>query len=177
MIKTPIAENETKQEQFTQLYLNVFPLVAKYISNAGGNLDETRDVFQEALLVYYEKMVLLNFEPHTNPKAYILGISKNIWLKKKGQEINTEPIENLELSENQNIEPASEKILLYLQQSGKKCMDMLQSFYYEKMSMANLSNHFGFRNERSATVQKYKCLEKVRDVIRKKSLNYEDFLN
>ena len=177
MTQTPITENQTKEELFTQLYLYTFPVVAKYISKAGGDLEEAREVFQEALLVYYEKMVFLNFEPHTSQKAYILGMAKNIWLKKIEQAHNTEPIENMEISETQNIEPASEKILLYLQQSGKKCMEMLQSFYYEKMSMANLSTHFGFRNERSATVQKYKCLEKVREVIRKKSLGYEDFLN
>jgi len=53
---------------------------------------------------------------------------------------------------------------------------LLRAFYYDKLSMSKIANRFGFSSERSATVQKYKCLEKVRDLVKEKSLSYEDFL-
>jgi hypothetical protein len=34
----------------------------------------------------------------------------------------------------------------------------------------------GFANEHSASAQKYKCLEKVREIVKQKSLTYEDFV-
>jgi hypothetical protein len=55
-------------------------------------------------------------------------------------------------------------------------MELLQAFYYDKLPMNTIAGLFGFGGERSATVQKYKCLEKVRDIVKDKSLTYEDFL-
>lgn len=43
------------------------------------------------------------------------------------------------------------------------------------MSMEDLAGRFGYSIVRSATVQKYKCLKKVRDSIKEKSMSYEDF--
>jgi predicted DNA-binding protein YlxM (UPF0122 family) len=55
-------------------------------------------------------------------------------------------------------------------------MELLRAFYYDKLSMRKIAGQFDFNSERSATVQKYKCLEKVRDIVKEKSLTYEDFL-
>ncbi|MEM1137486.1 MAG: sigma-70 family RNA polymerase sigma factor [Bacteroidota bacterium] len=177
MVETLIAPKQTKEALFTRLYMDAFPAVAKYISSSGGNLEDARDVFQEALLIYYEKVIINQYEPKTTHKAYLLGIAKNIYLKGRERLTKTKSIENLEVKEEVLEEPVLEKLLLFLQRAGKKCMDLLQSFYYEKMSMTDLSEYYGFRNERSATVQKYKCLEKIREQIRKKSLTYEDFID
>ncbi len=167
----------TREALFTQLYLDVFPAVAQFISRSGGSLEEAQDTFQEALLIYYEKVVVDNFKPAHGDKAYILGINRNIWLKGQEKKIRIEPLGDTDISENSVGQPASEKLWLFLQGAGKKCMDLLQSFYYERLSMRELSVRFGFGSERSATVQKYKCLEKVREQVQAKSLTYEDFLD
>jgi hypothetical protein len=64
-----------------------------------------------------------------------------------------------------------------LMATGRRCMDLLHAFYYSKLPVKQLSLRLGYGSERSATVQKYKCMEKVRDTIKKQSLGYEDFLN
>ncbi len=56
-------------------------------------------------------------------------------------------------------------------------MELLKSFYYDQLPLADAATLFGFSGVRSATVQKYKCLEKVRESIKEKSLIYEDFLD
>jgi predicted DNA-binding protein YlxM (UPF0122 family) len=68
------------------------------------------------------------------------------------------------------------RLLKFIEQSGRKCMELLHTFYYEKVSMKEIAGRFGFVTERSATVQKFKCLEKVRDKIKEKSIAYEDFI-
>jgi hypothetical protein len=42
--------------------------------------------------------------------------------------------------------------------------------------MKELADLFGYAGERSATVQKYKCIEKVRETVKEQSLAYEDFI-
>jgi len=177
LTEVPVASSATKETLFTRLYLQAFPAVARYISRKGGTLEEAQDIFQEALLAYYEKVVIDQFEPQSSHRAYILGIARNLWLKAQEKSIRTESISDLDLSETSVGQPISEKLLSFLQQAGKKCMDVLQSFYYEKLSMREVSARFGFRSERSATVQKYKCLEKVREQVKAKSLTYEDFVD
>ncbi|MEM9830556.1 MAG: sigma-70 family RNA polymerase sigma factor [Bacteroidota bacterium] len=177
LIEAPVASSATKETLFTKLYLDVFPAVARLVSRNGGSLEEAQDIFQEALLIYYEKVIINNFEPACGSTAYLLGISRNIWLKNREKAIKTESLDNTNISEDAVVHPISEKLWLFLQGTGKKCMDLLQSFYYEKLSMKELSSRFGFRSERSATVQKYKCLEKVREQVKAKSLTYEDFLD
>ncbi|WKN40464.1 RNA polymerase sigma factor [Tunicatimonas pelagia] len=177
LAEAPVVSSVTKETLFTRLYLEGFPAVARFISRKGGTLEEAQDVFQEALLVYYERVVIDQFEPARSDKAYVLGISKNIWLKGQEKSVKTELLDDTNISEDSVAQPTSEKLWLFLQGAGKKCMDLLQSFYYERLSMKELSGRFGFGSERSATVQKYKCLEKVREQVKVKSLTYEDFVD
>ena len=54
-------------------------------------------------------------------------------------------------------------------------MELLSAFYYDKLNMLEVAQKFSFSGERSATVQKHKCLEKVKSVVKQKALQYEDF--
>ena len=177
MMTTQIETPKTREALFKSLYLEAFPAVARYVGKTGGNLEEARDAFQEALVVYYEKVVVGQYQTSVSDKAYLLGITKNIWLKRRTNAIKNKSIEHLNLHDSKEEKPIANKLLLFLQRAGKKCMNLLQAFYYEKASMSELSERFEFSNERSATVQKYKCLEKVRNQIKQKSLTYGDFLD
>src|SRR5690606_41958981 len=72
--------------------------------------------------------------------------------------------------------PEHPELLAFLARAGKKCLELLSSFSYEGLGMKAISERFGYRNERTATVAKFKCLEKVRDVIKQRSAHYEDFI-
>lgn len=73
-------------------------------------------------------------------------------------------------------EVSSSRLMRLLQTAGRKCMELLSAFYYEKLPMEQLADRYGFSGPRSATVQKFKCLEKVKDTVKEKSLSYEDIL-
>jgi len=63
-----------------------------------------------------------------------------------------------------------------LQLTGRKCLELLRAVYYDKLDLPAVAAVFGYQTVRSATVQKYKCLEKVRDKVKEKSISYEDLL-
>jgi hypothetical protein len=110
----------------------------------------------------------------------VVGIAKHLWSKRFREKNRSTPLDFLEAQKlvSQNEAQASEeKLLQFLQSAGAKCMALLSAFYYEKLSLDELSAKFGFSGIRSATVQKFKCLEKVRTSIKEKSLQYEDFLD
>jgi hypothetical protein len=71
----------------------------------------------------------------------------------------------------------SKRLLHILETTGLKCMNLLRSFYFEKTPVKEITRELGYRNEHSATVQKYKCLEKIRETVKSNSISYEDFLD
>lgn len=165
----------TREAIIMEWYEEVFPLVAAYVQRQGGSLEEAKEVFQETIVLYYEKLVRADFRPATSDRAYLVGIAKKQWLKYREKHSRHESLERIEMIAESTQEPSMRKLLYYLKQAGEKCMDVLQSFYYENLTMRQVADRFGYTSERSATVQKYKCLEKVRDEIKQKSIHYEDF--
>lgn len=166
------------------LYKDAFPLVAKHIARAGGSLEEARDVFQDALVIYYEKRMQGQLILRYSEKSYVFGIARFLWNKQYRETLGKDPIDVLrpELNGYDNLISSADKqicsssLFKLLQSSGKRCMELLNAFYYEKMSMEKLAVQFGFSGARSATAQKFKCLEKIKKTVKEKSIHYADII-
>lgn len=170
---------KAREKLFLTLYQRAFPLVAQYISKRGGSFEAAKDVFQDALVIYYEKVLTAEDAHVQNEAVYILGIARHLWLKKCRKDQPSTTLDHPEADvrvEEAAENPSTPKLLRFLETAGKKCMDMLRAFYYDKLPLADIAQSFGYSGIRSATVQKYKCIEKVRDTVKEKSLRYEDFL-
>ncbi|MEO8886816.1 MAG: sigma-70 family RNA polymerase sigma factor [Mucilaginibacter sp.] len=165
---------EQRQKLFIQLYKTAFPAIAKYISRLGGTADEAKDVFQDVLIIYYEKMVAQALPE--KDIAYMVGTSKNLWLQRYRENNRQVSLDSIDIPASEAETPADKRLLNFLAVAGKKCMDLLKSFYYDQSPAAELAQQFGYSGVRSVTVQKYKCLEKVRETVKQKSLTYADFM-
>ncbi len=71
-----------REELFIDLYKNAFPAASKYVRKMGGSFDDAKDVFHDALVIYYEKIVAGGKPANTTDVAYLLGINRHLWLKK-----------------------------------------------------------------------------------------------
>lgn len=175
--KIIVCTTKNREKLLLNLYKSAFPLVARYVSKMGGTFDEAKDIFQDALVIWYEKSADNKINLKTNEKAYLLGIAKHLWLKKHHENAKHQPIDKFDIAQDEEQQLSDSKILNFLQSAGKKCMDLLRSFYYDELPLTDIAESFGFSGVRSATVQKYKCLEKVRETVKEKSLTYEDFVD
>jgi len=174
--KIIVKTTEDREKLFIALYKSVFPAVARHVSKMGGTFDEAKDIFQDALVAWYEKSVSDGFVPRSDEKAYLFGISKNLWLKKYKNSSQHVALDGFDTENEDAAQFSDGKILSFLQTAGKKCMDLLRSFYYDELPLNDIAETYGFSGVRSATVQKYKCLEKVRETVKEKALTYADFL-
>jgi len=170
-------EKQTRQELFTTLYEEVFPSLAVFVQKMSGSLEDAKDIFQDGLLIYYEKITTQQLAIQSTEKGYLMGICKHLWYKKYQQKRVEVELDLTKASLKMEETPLkiSDRMLAMVEHSGKKCLELLQSFYFEKKSMTEISGLFGFSSERSATTQKYKCLEKVRNEIKKRVMKKEDF--
>lgn len=166
-----------REQLFIALYQKAFPAVARYVSKMGGSFDEAKDIFQDALVIYYEKAVTDSIAIKTNERAYLLGTAKYLWFQKYRTDKTQVPLDDFDIEIlDESISPSANKLMHYLETAGQKCMDVLKAFYYDNLPVKQLAETFGYTSTHSATVQKYKCLEKVRDTVKQRSLSYEDFL-
>ncbi len=172
-----LQEPAQREQAFEQLYEEAFPAVAGFVRRMGGSFSDAKDIFHDALIIFYEKTVHQQTHITAAVPAYVLGIAKHLWVRKyKGdqQHVSLEGMEKEVSIPYDFYEPkASEnRLLQYLAAAGKKCMEMLRSFYYSNLTMQEIAETFGYGSVRSATVQKFKCLEKVREKVKNEA--YEE---
>lgn len=180
-METPVAVKINTDKSFETgmeaLYEHAFPVVAGFVRKMGGSFDDARDLFHDSLVIYFE---MNSRSTPLNPQAYILGIAKHLWLRKfrNAQDIVSlsEKEQLIQIPDDYFVSVQTQKLLTFLERAGKKCMDLLRAFYFQKQRIQLLVKNLGFANEHSASVQKYKCLEKMRDMVKQKSMTYEDFV-
>lgn len=160
--------SQQKEDPIIYLYRDSFPDFARMIRRMGGSLEEAKDAFHDALLIYMEKEKAGKLHLHSSPKAYLLGTAKICWLHAQGKEAASPLPDGFEAPEPEDeaMEEREQSLLDSLVRSGRKCMQLLKAFYYDHCSIQDIAVRFGFNGRRSATVQKHKCLEKVREEIR-----------
>jgi DNA-directed RNA polymerase specialized sigma24 family protein len=140
----------------------------------GGSPDDAKDIFHDALIIFFEKDIRVE-----NVAAYIMGIAKHLWLRKYQHDKHRVSLDDFErtiaIPEDEHF-PVTARLYRLISTAGKVCLDLLQAFYYEKRSAENIASEFRYSNAHSATVQKHKCLQKIRTLVKEKSLDYESFV-
>ena len=164
-----LARND--RQAIETIYARNFGMVQSLIINNNGTADDARDIFQEAMIVLYEKTRRGGFELHCQLKTYIYSVARRLWLKKLQQmsrylpEMNgaasTVPVEDdTELHEQRNRDfLMMDKALSAL---GEPCKSLLEAFYLEKRNMNEIAGNFGYTNADNAKNQKYKCLMRLK---------------
>jgi RNA polymerase sigma factor (sigma-70 family) len=164
-----LALNDRKSVE--TIYKLFYNMVQTLIINNNGSSDDARDIFQETVIVLYEKAKTGSFELNCQLKTYVYSVSRRLWLKKLQQQQRYLPSSN-GLEETVPVEDEieghsqrhsefqmMEKALLHL---GEPCRSLIEAFYLQKRSMTDIAGHFGYTNADNAKNQKYKCLMRLR---------------
>ena len=181
VIPTPVLATSGAERDifFEEMYETAFPAVASFVRQMDGSFQDAKDIFQDALIIYLERSTEARIIINVSSERYILGISKHLWLRKFKEDKQKLSLNDFErtLYIPTDFYPSirSNRILQFLEVAGSKCMDLLRSFYFEKNNLKVVSKKLGYGSAHSAAVQKYKCLEKIRESIKEKSVTYEDF--
>jgi RNA polymerase sigma factor (sigma-70 family) len=161
-----------RAQALTQLYRRAFPAVRRYVGRHGGSAEDAQDVFQDALVIFYEQAVGGTLTLTAAPATYLAGISRNLWHHEQRRRARL-PHEALPdgLEPLATEEPAAPEatfaVLDYVERLGAKCRNVLLGFYYFQQPLTQIAEANGYRSVRSATVQKFKCLERLRDAVRR----------
>ncbi|NJL14948.1 MAG: sigma-70 family RNA polymerase sigma factor [Microscillaceae bacterium] len=153
------------------LYEKHFPSISHFILANNGTSDEAKDVYQESVIIFYEKLQDPDFVLHCQIKTFLYSIARRLWLKQLGQKQrflgNIQdheaflPFEE-ELSEIDEKEARFLKMEACMQKLGEPCRTILQDFYLHKASMQAIRDKMGYTDTDNAKTQKYKCLQRLK---------------
>ena len=155
------------------IYRDNFNMIQSLVINNNGSADDAKDVFQEAMIVLYEKARSGTFELNCLIKTYIYSVCRRLWLKRLQQlDRYSPPVENLELTvpveeeiedhEKRNAE--FEMMDKAIGSLGEPCKSLLEAYYLQKQNMQFIAASFGYTNADNAKNQKYKCLMRLKKI-------------
>jgi RNA polymerase sigma factor (sigma-70 family) len=166
-----LADNDT--DAIETIYRDNYPAIKGFIIKNNGYPDDARDIFQEAMIVLFEKAKSDSFVLSCRLQTYLYSVCRRLWLKKLQQQNRFNP--SVELSHE--IVPVEDELELHeqreadfklmenaLQKVGEPCKSLLEAFYIEKKSMPEIAESFRYTNAENAKTQKYKCLVRLKKI-------------
>ncbi|MEZ4826117.1 MAG: sigma-70 family RNA polymerase sigma factor [Bacteroidia bacterium] len=163
-----------------QIYFHYLPPILHLIRNCGGSTADGEDVFQEAIMVVYGKIISGAPVLHSCLYAYLKTVSVRIWLKRL-RKLKREyfpaiwddtmmgiPPENPEETESAGW---ISRILPHL---SPACREVLFAAVWENKPMRTICNEMGYGNEQVARNKKHRCINYLRKLFY--SIPREDYI-
>ncbi|MBC6991561.1 MULTISPECIES: RNA polymerase sigma factor [Hymenobacter] len=156
-----------------QLYRLHLPMISHFVLQNSGSEDEAKDVYQEGVMVFYEKIREGTLELSCQIKTYLYAVCRRLWLKRLAEKTrfggsldDHEPY--LETGAEADLLEAEERDRRFatmseaLNRVGEPCRSLLEGYYLQDKSMQQLTAEFGYTNADNAKNQKYKCLVRLK---------------
>lgn len=146
-------------------------MVVHLICSNNGTEQEAKDIYQEAVIAFYEKAQQPQFSLTCKIKTYLYAVCRRLWLKRLSEKKRTSgsipELENfsgiedamVEIEEN---EKRFAKMGSALNALGEPCRTIIEDYYIRDLSMEMISDKFGYTNADNAKNQKYKCLQRLK---------------
>jgi RNA polymerase sigma factor (sigma-70 family) len=165
---------------FDYLYQNYYRQAAAFVKANTGNEQDARDVFQEALLIFYKQACKEGFKLTADPGTFLYAIVRNLWRyrlrtrRTHPEAVATEPARLPEMGADDAENHAVEQMLNEKHQTIQQLIDTLKTecrqliayTYYHKLPSAEIARLLGY-TEAFVKVKKHRCMEVLREKVKK----------
>lgn len=171
-----VIRTRNDQNHFEHIYLQCKPPAMGFMRqniNPGAFKISLEDIYQNALIVIYEKICDDSFILSCSIQTYVNSVCRNLLLKQlrdntKHIVFNGDYNPNI-TDEVDDTEPLKDRKYKALQRAfeeltkkGGNCAEMLKLFTYQRKSITELTKHFGLKNDQTTKVQKSKCQKRLK---------------
>lgn len=167
-----ISEIKKKNEvALRELYKTHYQMIVNLICTNSGSEQEAKDVYQEAVMAFYERVQQADFVLTCKIKTFLYAVCRRLWLKrlaeKKRFHGNIEESETFltldeEMVDVEDKEQRFGQMRNALEGLGEPCRSIIEDFYIRDLSMEAIREKFGYTNADNAKNQKYKCLQRLK---------------
>ncbi len=159
------------------LYKKYYRMMIKLVVSNNGTEQEGKDIYQESLIVFWQKAMTAEFVLTSKISTYLYSICLNLWRKEldRKSRLSNEEKDSSEYMDNES----SERVRIIhecIGELGDTCKRILTYYYFDGMSMKTISEKLGLANTDTAKTKKYKCKKRL-DTIIKTKYSASDFLD
>lgn len=143
-----------------------------FMKSMYNDYDEIKDIFQDAVIVFYENLNNPGFSLTCSIQTYLNSICRNQILKRisfsnryeiKNSDDKSEFLENITDWFDDGKEVNNERVnvmkdvLKEMKEDSSKCYDILVRFFYQNQTMDKIAVDLEYTNADNAKNQKYRC--------------------
>ncbi len=169
-----ISGNEKEQNiAFECLYRQNLKKAIHFVVKKGGSKELGEDLFQESLVVLYERILKGEYELRSSISTFLLTIVRNraINTLKRDSKISLQgdSMEDgrIEMPDIQEIKERRQFVERALATLKEDCRKILKLSIYEELKMDKISELMGFENAQVARNKKSRCLKYLKESIAK----------
>lgn len=163
-----LARNDKKAIE--TIYKENFNLIQTLVNNNNGSTEDAKDIFQEAMIVLYQKVQSGSFELNCQIRTFVYSVCRRLWLKRLMQQsrysLQENPEELILVDEEMDDHEKRDSQFTMMEKAmgnlGEPCKSLLEAFYLQKKTMQEIAGTFGYTNAENAKSQKYKCLVRLK---------------
>jgi len=162
LLKGLISRDESVLRKFYSLY---FRGIRRFVRANRGNDEDAQDLFQDAMLVLYQKVRNGDFILTCSPGTYLYSVSRYIWFKEldKRKRMTGKLIDIEDYIDTDNdvirINEKNERLLFFrkcLGQLPEDCRKVLELFV-KGFSIARITTIMGYGSEQYTRNRRYRC--------------------
>lgn len=159
-----------------QIYADFHQVITHLVETHNGTEDDAQDVFQEGLLMMYQKVQTPDFKLTSSFLTYFYAVCRNIWSNKLRKKSSTEvTFDNATLSmiedEPVSVLEQNEQYFLYRKmflRLGADCQKVLNLFL-QKVKMSEIMQQMGYGSISYTKKRKFMCKKKLVQLIQNDS--------
>jgi len=151
------------------LYKKYYRMMTKLVITNSGTEDEARDIYQDALIVFWEKARSGNLVMTSKISTFIYSICLNLWRKEleRKSRLSNEEKDDVEFQDIESEE--RDKIIRdCINELGDTCRRILMYYYFDGLSMSEIAEKLGYANTDTAKTKKYKCKKRLDELVKSK---------
>ncbi|MFT4682549.1 MAG: RNA polymerase sigma factor (sigma-70 family) [Flavobacteriales bacterium] len=169
-----VLRSESPAKGLQRLY-RYYPKVKGLICGKGGQPEDADDIFQDALMILCKKAQEPSFQLTSSLDTFLFSVCKFLWNnegRKRQKNSHTSFEGDWEDEQWKEMEAVAEKERKFkkaekiIAELGERCKELLLCFYHQAMSMKEIAVKMRFSSEKVAKNQKYKCLERAKNMLR-----------
>lgn len=159
------------------LYRKYYKMMTNIILKNSGTEQEAKDIYQDALIVFWQKVISNQLVLTSKISTYLYSVCLNLWRKEleRKSRLSSEEKDEIEYLD-QESEERSRIIRSCIDQLGDTCKRILMYYYFDDMSMQDIADKLGMANTETVKTKKYKCKKRLDSLIKSK-YSESDFLD
>ena len=154
------------------IYKEFFPLIKFLVTQNGGSDEDAEDIFQDGIIIIYNKINLNQFVLTSSFKTYMYSVCRNLWLQKLNKrkaifDKLTDVEEYIDLPKAMLTEASVEEaelhriIQIHFLSLNEDCQKVLRLFT-KNIPLRDIASIMGFKTENYAKTRKYLCKEELK---------------